>query len=95
MSLPTATPVATNQEIDEAILAVLSFGVPLRSVELGARLRAVFTDSRLKPAGANASKSPLWNAQELGNRSCQRLRRAGRIAFISSRGWELNQRKGS
>lgn len=80
---------ATNTEIDSAIVAVLSFGKPLRNMELGARLRSVFTDARLRLAGKNSSKSPLWNAQELANQSCQRLKRAGRVVFMPAVGWKL------
>lgn len=89
MNTPTPPSFVTNAEIDEAIIVELSHGKPLKSIEIGGRLRRRFSDERLPSAGGSSGLSPIWKAQELGNRSCQRLRKAGRAIFDSKLGWRL------
>ena len=78
---------ATNQEIDDIVLRRLRAdqesrpfrGLTIGAILLGARIP-------LKPV-PNGEKSPLWLAQEHGNRSCQRLRKKGLVRYDTKDGW--------
>jgi hypothetical protein len=73
---------ATNDEIDQAILAVFAQGKTATNLVLGIRLLNSFGEN-LPRTNKNHywKQSDLRNAQELANRACQRLRKAGKLVY--------------
>jgi hypothetical protein len=85
----------TNQEIDQFVLEHLQTQKELfphdtmTSMAIANALLHFHRD-RLPKTGLKHWKAPnpLHNASELANRSCQRLRKAGKITFDGKRKWE-------
>ena len=78
---------ASNQEIDALLLEQIQtaeLSRPLRGLSLAMALHHSGLDLRPAPGG---ERSPIWQAQEHANRSCQRLREKGLVRYCSQNGW--------
>ncbi len=83
----------TTSTIDETIhryIATHTGGAPITNVTLGARLSREFP-GRLQEATSRPT-NPVWVGCEHANRSCQRLKRAGRVSYSRKTGWIPAQR---